>query len=428
MTHIRVDPQELRLKGNAVEHAAEQLQHLADKVLASAEGAPSYEGQFGPKVRSLGAEAHAALSRRASELHRMAEQLGEIAIRFEQADEESLVAMEGLALRMQGWVERSEGALAAWAQSPSGQSFFQRLSSIASVVDESDRPWWAPIVQGWQATWAWFDRSIGAPIREGLQPSTGPSAASGQTSTPTGTPRPGESGTASTDGTAVPMGLASPVPLPVPRPDKLSDESIIVTPESLAVSHHPFLDPEANENRTVTGQMRLVEPPFSLLEGNPNDPKVDLSGNKLALLIQGLDLINNLVVDHANADYMAGVGPNVDFTLHYSTYDDGVRIPGIRIDNHSDMPVVVGRVEIEQWSTAPEDALPQLRHRQDGELVIQPGGFEYLQFDVSNTTFPRAARIDVRAVAAGVASPAPFGQIGWSVWGFGGASGLPPGP
>jgi hypothetical protein len=431
MTNIRVDPASLRQKAKELEQHAEQMRNLAERVLRSAESAPSYDGQFGPRVRALAAEAHAELTRRASDVRESAEQLCDTAARFEQVDLETVAGMEGLALRMQGWVDRSVGVLTAWAQSPSGQSFSQRVSSLASEAEEGDHPWWAPIVLGWQGTWAWFDLSIGGPIREGLLTWAVPPAASGHASTPIGTPRPGGPGTASTDGTAVPMGLASPVPLPVPRPETLSDESNIVTPESLSVSRHPFLDPEANENRTITAQMRFVEPPFSSLEGNPNDPEVDLSRSKLALLIQGADLIRSFVIDHANADFMASVGPNVDFTLHYSTYDDGVRIPGIRIDNHSEMPVVIGRIEMEQWSTASEGALGtvlQYQHLQETEVVIKSGGFEYLQFDLSAATFPRDARIDVRAFAMGAASPAPFGRIGWSVWGFGSASQLPPGP
>ena len=430
MTYIRVDPPSLRQQAKELEQHAEQLHQLAERVLASAEVAPSYDGQFGPKVRGLAAQAHAELSRRAANLQEFAEQLGVIAGRFEQADLESVAGMEGLAVRMQGWAERSEGVLAAWAQSGSGRAFFQRLSSLASELDEGSQPWWAPIVLGWQGTWGWFDRNIGAPIREGLLPRVGPSVASSQTPTPNGTPRPGVSRTASTDGTQIPMGLISPIPMPIPRAYPQPDESNAVTSETGPITQCPvpFLDPEANENLTITGQMRFVEPPFSLLEGNPNDPKVDLAGNKLAWLIQAADLFNDIFIDHANADFTANIEPNVDFSLHYSTYDDGVRIPGLTIENQSEMPIVVGRVEIEQWSAAQEGGLPQFRHRQDGEVVIQPGGFEYLHLDLSDTTFPPEARIDLRAVAAGVASPAPFGQIGWSVWGFGGASQLPPGP
>jgi len=152
MSYIRVDPPSLRERANDLEQYAEQVRRLADQVVASAEGAPSFEGQFGPKVRALAAQAHAELSRRAADIHERAEQLGAIAARFEQADLESVAGMERLATSMQRWAEHSRATLARWARSPFGQSFLQRLSSLASVVDASEQPWCAPIVLGWQST------------------------------------------------------------------------------------------------------------------------------------------------------------------------------------------------------------------------------------------------------------------------------------
>jgi hypothetical protein len=157
MTNIRVDPASLRLKAKELEQHAEHMRHQADQLLRTAESAASYDGQFGPRVRALATQAHAELTRPASDVRESAERLCEIAARFEQVDLETVAGMEGLALRMQGWVDGSVGVLTVWAQNPSGQSFSQRLSCLASEAKEGDHPWWAPIVLGWQGTWAWFD-------------------------------------------------------------------------------------------------------------------------------------------------------------------------------------------------------------------------------------------------------------------------------
>jgi len=230
MSYIRVDPPSLRERANDLEQYAEQVRRLADQVVASAEGAPSFEGQFGPKVRALAAQAHAELSRRAADFHERAEQLGAIAARFEQADLESVAGMERLAISMQSWVERSGATLAGWARSPSGQSFFQRLSSLASVVDASKQPWCAPIVLGWQSTWSWFDRALGAPIREGLRASGESMAPTGQTVTPVSTPSP--SPTAPT---------ATPVP-PSWTPALASTPTVEEMQSASAQRQHEWLD------------------------------------------------------------------------------------------------------------------------------------------------------------------------------------------
>jgi len=399
VTNIRVDPPLLREQAKVLEQHAEEMRQLAYQVLSSAEGVPSYDGQFGPKVRALAAQAQAELSRRSADIHERAEQLGAIAARFEQADLESVAGMERLAVTMQSWLERSGATLAGWVRSPSGQSFFQRLSSLASVADVSEQPWWVPIVLGWQSSWSWFDSALGSPIREGLRPRGGSTAPTSQTVTPIVTPAP-----------PPPTATATPTPQP---------------------PHNPFFDPLANENRTIATQLRFVEPPFSLMQGNPNDPPVNLVGNPLALALQAIRGATRIALPFANASAMADVEPNVDVSLHFSTYDDGVRIPGIRIDNHSDIPVVVGRIEVEQWrmAGAEEMQIPMLenRYRPPLELVIQPGEVGYLEFDLPDTIFPPDSKVDIRVAAGGWTSNPVVGQIGWSVSGEGGAIELPPG-
>ena len=217
----------------------------------------------------------------------------------------------------------------------------------------------------------------------------------------------------------IPTPIVTPSPLP-PVPARTP------TPQP---PRDPFFDPLANDNRYVTTQLRFMEPPFSLLEGNPNDPPIYLAGNKLALLLQAIRGFTRAALPFANADAMASVEPNVDVSLHFSTYDDGVRIPGIRIENHSEVPAVIGRAEIELWRMVGPEHIPMREDSfaQDVVLVVPPGGSEDLHFDVADMTFPPDGRVDIHVVAAGLTANPALGQIGWSVSGLGGAIGLPPG-
>jgi len=61
MTVIRVNPPDLRRNADHLGQFAGQLRAVAETVLRSTEGAPSYDGDFGPKVQSIGVEAQARL-------------------------------------------------------------------------------------------------------------------------------------------------------------------------------------------------------------------------------------------------------------------------------------------------------------------------------------------------------------------------------
>lgn len=101
MTHIRVDVEQLRLKADELESAAESMRTLADHVLASAESAPSYDGQFGPKVVGLAEEGRAALVSRAQQLTELSADLRARAQAFEEADREFHEALAGINRRGQ---------------------------------------------------------------------------------------------------------------------------------------------------------------------------------------------------------------------------------------------------------------------------------------------------------------------------------------
>ena len=86
MTNIRVDPAGLRAAAKDLLSNASNLRNLAEAVQRTAANAPSYDGQFGPKVRSLADQASAKLSADASRLEELSQSLVERAAAFESAD------------------------------------------------------------------------------------------------------------------------------------------------------------------------------------------------------------------------------------------------------------------------------------------------------------------------------------------------------
>ena len=57
MSLIRVDPANLQAKARMMGEIAEGYRGLAQQALRATQGAPSYDGQFGPAVRAIGNEA-----------------------------------------------------------------------------------------------------------------------------------------------------------------------------------------------------------------------------------------------------------------------------------------------------------------------------------------------------------------------------------
>ena len=106
MTRIRVDPELLRLKSQELGRLAAEMHRIAREAVEIAERAPSYDGQFGPKVRALGAEAFAQLSARGDKLVELAAALEAVADRFEQADRVTQEGLASLELRFHEWSDR----------------------------------------------------------------------------------------------------------------------------------------------------------------------------------------------------------------------------------------------------------------------------------------------------------------------------------
>jgi len=113
MNLILVDPPKLRQAGRAFKDLAERASRLGREVLKATQSAPSYDGDFGPRVRSGGVEVYAhydALARLAEEA---AEFLLAKADEFEAVDQAGQAAMAGVAAQFHRWTEAFQALLGA---------------------------------------------------------------------------------------------------------------------------------------------------------------------------------------------------------------------------------------------------------------------------------------------------------------------------
>ncbi len=90
MTTIQVNPEELKQTAQSIDRKARRLSEIADEILATAESAPSYGGQFRPRVINIGYEHRSLAKERAKRLSEMAEKLKQYAAAFAAADEARL--------------------------------------------------------------------------------------------------------------------------------------------------------------------------------------------------------------------------------------------------------------------------------------------------------------------------------------------------
>ncbi len=251
--------------------------------------------------------------------------------------------------------------------------------------EEWSPPWWAPMIISAEKVWSAFDASVGEPIRDLLT------------------------------GRAEDKGLES----------DLTEVHICPLITTIGL---PFFDVEAKENKWISGHMAFGSPPFSIPAIDPNSPEMKLTGGSPAWWLQVVDLANTLLSDHATANYMENLEANVDFNLYYSTYDDGMRIPGLTVTNNSEVPVLVARVEIDEWDRL-SDEIRFVRQSYDFELekVIRPGELELIYLESLEDHLFADARAVVHIIAIGVTSNPQWGKIGWSIDSDGSAISLSPG-
>lgn len=112
MTRIRIEPDKLRQTAQRLEDIADRLRALGREAHGITLNAPSYEGQFGPKARTLGLEAEARLVTQADRTSTLSEELIAKAEAFEAADQRSLAALNQLGDSMGEWMEQAAPILA----------------------------------------------------------------------------------------------------------------------------------------------------------------------------------------------------------------------------------------------------------------------------------------------------------------------------
>ncbi len=87
MTVIRVDPQVLESHASRIEAEAQSLRAIGREAYRATQFAPGYDGQFGAKVGSIGAEAWSRMSAQADRLEELAQRLRAKAGEFAAADQ-----------------------------------------------------------------------------------------------------------------------------------------------------------------------------------------------------------------------------------------------------------------------------------------------------------------------------------------------------
>jgi hypothetical protein len=145
MTRIRVEPNKLRQTAQRLEAIADRLRSLGREALGITLNAPSYEGQFGPKARTMGLEAEARLVTQADRTSALCEELIAKAEAFEAADQRSLAALHQLGESMGEWMEQAAPILASLAMASAFPwQLVQRHLRLGSLIN-ADGPSLGPL-------------------------------------------------------------------------------------------------------------------------------------------------------------------------------------------------------------------------------------------------------------------------------------------
>ena len=141
MNTIRVDPLRLREAGRAFKDLALSARRLAHDALRVTESAPSYDGDFGPRVRSGGAEVYAEHELLARLAEEAADFLLTKADEFEAADRAGQAGMAAIGTQLHRWNEAFEALLESGRtlSAPAPAYAFHQLSLEdfeAMTVDE----------------------------------------------------------------------------------------------------------------------------------------------------------------------------------------------------------------------------------------------------------------------------------------------------
>jgi hypothetical protein len=363
MTKIRVIPSLLLEAANELQRISSEVEAVGGQVQTAASRAPSYEGQFGPEVKSLGSEAIASSRKLAQNLSALAEELLGKGMNFEAADLAGVEGLAGILAKFEAWL--SSDRLLALDEFPLG--YVTRLLLLGTLLntgsggspDEEpdwEPPKWAPLAIG-AANFFWgFDKHIGKPIRR-----------------------------------------------------------FFLTEEEIEPSLDDFVDPSANENLVIEGQMTFGSPPYSLDPGYPGDPDVPMEGLHAVLTI--IRQAGKLSLSHANADYLSRLEANVTINLHYSVYEEGLRIAGLQVENNSAVPIRVYEAEIDDWSQSMglEVLIPQSSQNFPLQAIIPPGKSKVINLQVNDPDLMSGIFTTVHINAVSIGDNPMWNRIGWRI-------------
>ncbi|MCZ6529742.1 MAG: hypothetical protein O6949_05340, partial [Chloroflexi bacterium] len=149
---------------------AERLEALAREITEVADSAPSYDGQFGPKVRSLAAEGESQVGAISDHADALSTMLQVKAEEFAASDLQSESGFAGLQQNLRDWLQRAfaSGPLSTMAGLLGLGWMLTSGDDEGKVDDDEELPWWAPWALKAANRWHGFDQRYGQPLREAL--------------------------------------------------------------------------------------------------------------------------------------------------------------------------------------------------------------------------------------------------------------------
>ena len=152
MPTIRVDPGRLHKAASDIASVAEELRTAGSQLHQVAQGAPSYDGQFGPQVASFGLEADSRSRALTNRLAELSTRLAAKAEAFESVDAAALQGLASIQRDLLAWVHsQGEFPLAPllipidWGdESPTLAEQLEALITQPPWVVARERPPWIP--------------------------------------------------------------------------------------------------------------------------------------------------------------------------------------------------------------------------------------------------------------------------------------------
>jgi hypothetical protein len=160
-------------------------------------------------------------------------------------------------------------------------------------------------------------------------------------------------------------------------------------------------DPDALTNHISTAQLTVVRPPFGSMPGPaPGEPWEGLTTNRFLLSLKAFSLINQVFTREANWNALEQAEPNVEVDLHYSRYEEGVRIAGVEVRNQSDTALGVYEVRIIEFKVATDGSITVWRDHQQWlevkDRYVSPNAVQILYFNQIDDMFPNDSRLHVQ--------------------------------